>query len=269
MMSQSLYRLGRLGCPPPVGRDRLLAGPRRRRRGRVRAPSVTSSRTPSQVPGLDSQQASELLAAAGAGRCRPDGPGRRDPAGRRRDVLRLGGRPGPRSPSSRPAPRAAPRARHQRPGGALAGGTEAAGSGVVSPDGRVALIRLQYPVGGRALRRRTSATSRPSVPRREAGSPLRIEMGGDLFFAFEQAAARPGRAHRAARRGAHPASRLRVADRHGPPDRHGGVRARRRRQLDVAARQPDRHPQLGAGARQHGRARRRHRLRPVRRDPAP
>ena len=76
--------------------------------------------------------------------------------------------------------------------GALARGSDAAAaSGAVSPDGRVALIRVQYPpledldpsVLGDL--KELGATARE-------GSPLRIEMGGDLFFAFEESGAGPG-----------------------------------------------------------------------------
>ncbi|MFL6129257.1 MAG: MMPL family transporter [Mycobacteriales bacterium] len=76
--------------------------------------------------------------------------------------------------------------------GALAKGPgAAAASGAVSPDGRVALIRVQYPplegLDPAVLDdlKELGATARE-------GSPLRIEMGGDLFFAFEQSGAGPG-----------------------------------------------------------------------------
>jgi putative drug exporter of the RND superfamily len=57
---------------------------------------------------------------------------------------------------------------------------------VISPDGRVALIRVQYPV-----LEELSATDlenlKTFVEDAREGSPLVIEMGGDLFFSFEEA----------------------------------------------------------------------------------
>ena len=61
----------------------------------------------------------------------------------------------------------------------------------ISPDGRVALVRLQYPVieelDASDLEALKSFGSEAA-----AGSPLRIEMGGDLFFAFEEPEMGPG-----------------------------------------------------------------------------
>ena len=73
------------------------------------------------------------------------------------------------------------------PTGALAAGPEAAAaSGAVSPDGRVALIRVQYPVV-----EELSATDLENLEALGAaarvGSPLQVELGGDLFFSFEEA----------------------------------------------------------------------------------
>ncbi|MEN8239483.1 MAG: MMPL family transporter, partial [Actinomycetota bacterium] len=73
------------------------------------------------------------------------------------------------------------------PTGALASGSEAAiTSGSVSPDGRIALIRVQYPVieeldaGDLENLKAFGAAARES-------SPLQIEMSGELFFSFEEA----------------------------------------------------------------------------------
>jgi RND superfamily putative drug exporter len=58
----------------------------------------------------------------------------------------------------------------------------------VSPDGRVAVIRVQYPI----LERLTPADLerlKAFVSEQRVASPLQIEMGGDLFFAFEESAA--------------------------------------------------------------------------------
>ena len=68
-----------------------------------------------------------------------------------------------------------------------------AGEPVVSPDGRVGLIRLQYPVlddldpGDLDQLKSFGAEA-------AAGSPLRIELGGDLFNAFEEGQAGLGEA---------------------------------------------------------------------------
>jgi putative drug exporter of the RND superfamily len=74
------------------------------------------------------------------------------------------------------------------PAGAAAAGPEAAAaSGAISPDGRVALIRVQYPVL-EDLNKDDLENLKQLGARAGAGSLLRIEMGGDLFFAFEEAA---------------------------------------------------------------------------------
>ena len=76
--------------------------------------------------------------------------------------------------------------------GALAKGPDAAAaSGAVSPDGRVALIRVQYPPLEELDPSVLGDLKELGATARE-GSPLRIEMGGDLFFAFEESGAGPG-----------------------------------------------------------------------------
>ena len=72
------------------------------------------------------------------------------------------------------------------PAAAVATGAEAAtASGSVSADGRIALIRVQYPVledldvGDLENLKEWGEDAR-------LDSPLQVEMGGDLFFAFEQ-----------------------------------------------------------------------------------
>ena len=62
----------------------------------------------------------------------------------------------------------------------------AAAEPVVSPDGRVALIRVQYPVQGE-LSVTDLENLKTYVEDARQGSPLVIEMGGDLFFSFEEA----------------------------------------------------------------------------------
>jgi RND superfamily putative drug exporter len=67
----------------------------------------------------------------------------------------------------------------------------AASDGSLSPDGRVAVIRLQYPV----LERLSSDDLdrlKTFVAEASTRSPVRIEMGGDLLFAFEEAQAGVG-----------------------------------------------------------------------------
>ncbi len=138
------------------------------------------------VPGLDSQDATELLTAAGS-----------DAAGLTAQLVVT-----PRAADvtffdSPDAVVALADIRREAvalpnvlgatdPAGALDVGADAAiASGVVSQDGRVALIRLQYPV--------TEELSAFDLENLEAfgGSiadrpELRVEMGGDLFFVFNE-----------------------------------------------------------------------------------
>jgi RND superfamily putative drug exporter len=72
------------------------------------------------------------------------------------------------------------------PAGALAAGPEAAlASGSVSPDGRIALIRVQYPVvdelGVQDLDNLKALGAQIAV-----NSPVQIELNGDLFLSFEE-----------------------------------------------------------------------------------
>ncbi len=72
------------------------------------------------------------------------------------------------------------------PAGALAAGPElAVASGSVSTDGRVALIRVQYPLIDQLTAGDLENLKALAL---EAGqdSPLQIELSGDLFFAFEE-----------------------------------------------------------------------------------
>lgn len=73
------------------------------------------------------------------------------------------------------------------PAGALdAGGDTAVRGGLVSADGRIAVVRVQYPDQSRL-----SADDLDALvglgDRLRAELPLRIEMGGDLFYAFSDA----------------------------------------------------------------------------------
>ncbi len=70
--------------------------------------------------------------------------------------------------------------------GALAGGQDTAvATGSVSADGRVALLRVQYPVIEDLSIADLEVLKDFGVEARE-GSPLQIELGGELFFSFEE-----------------------------------------------------------------------------------
>ncbi len=72
------------------------------------------------------------------------------------------------------------------PTGALSGSPEeAVATGTVSPDGRVALVRIQYPVI-EDLDVADLENLKGLVAGASEGTVLRMEMGGDLFFAFEE-----------------------------------------------------------------------------------
>jgi RND superfamily putative drug exporter len=123
------------------------------------------------MPGTDSQQAADLLQRAGSDR---DGltaqvvvtPARgafRDAAGARAALATLEVR-------LRRLPH-------------VSGTTRA-----LSPDGRVAVVRLQYPRVEDARPADLKALERVLARSRTASSPLRIEAGGDLYGAFQQSA---------------------------------------------------------------------------------
>jgi len=185
MMSQALYRLGRLAARrawvmigwwlvlsvlvigAAIGFGHKL----------VDSPAV---------PGLDSQQATDLLAAAKSGQ----------------DGLTAQVVVTPADPTATFFDSAAARAALARvqtgvaalphvlgtsdPVGALAAGRQpGAARRVVSPDGRVALIRVQYPQQAELTQQ--DLQNLKDIGAQAAGSVLRIEMGGDLFFAFEGA----------------------------------------------------------------------------------
>ena len=186
MMSQSLHRLGRLSARRPwlvIGSWLVLAVVV------VGASHTFGQRLKDslQVPGLDSSQASELMASVGAG-----------DAGLTAQVVVT-----PLAKDTTFFDSAAARSAlaHLQssaaalphvlsttdPAGALAAGPEVAVQrGVVSADGRVALLRLQYPLVDE-LSAKDLSNLKAFGAEAAAGSPLRIEMGGDLYFAFEQA----------------------------------------------------------------------------------
>ena len=78
--------------------------------------------------------------------------------------------------------------------GALRSGADSAvASGAVSPDGRVALIRVRYPES-QDLDQADLERLKALLEGLRASTDLRIEAGGDLFFAFEEPPAGVGEA---------------------------------------------------------------------------
>ncbi|GEA83801.1 MMPL family transporter [Cellulomonas gelida] len=133
------------------------------------------------APGLDSQRANELVAASGGGQAgitaqvvvTPAGDGTfRDDEAARAALARL-----------QADVRALPHVLGTTdPVGALTGAQDAAAVGALSPDGRVAQLRVQYP--GLDQLSAADLTALEAVPHDPA---LRVEMGGDLFFAYSSA----------------------------------------------------------------------------------
>ena len=140
-----------------------------------------------EVPGLDSQKAADLLTAAGSNQAGLTAQVVLTPRDERATFFDS---PDARAALARVQATVAdlPKvAGTTDPTGALAAGPEAAArSGAISPDGRVALLRVQYPkledLDPTDLENLKTAGARAGE-----GSPLRIEMGGDLFFALEEA----------------------------------------------------------------------------------
>ena len=202
------------------------------------------------APGVDSQSATDLLSAAGA-----------DQAGLTAQVVV--------TPLDEQATLNSPELRAAltqiRSTAASLPHVLEVGDPVISPDGRVGLIRLQYPV----LDKLEPSDLEQLKTLTAVASPLRIELGGDLFSAFEEGPGRPRRGVRADRRDGHPAARVRIDHRDGAADRNGRVRPRAGDQFAVLGHLSHRAAQLGARTRQHDRARRGHRLRAAHRHPAP
>ncbi len=169
MMSKSLYRLGHLAARRPlvvIGSWLILTVVV------VGASGAFGHRLKDsmQVPGLDSQQASELMAAAGA-----------TDAGLTAQVVAT---PLDGDATFHDSAEARSALAALRSGaGALPHVLRA--TQVLSPNGRVALIRLQYPLV-EELSAQDLKNLKAFGEQAEAGSPLRLEMGGDLYFAFEQ-----------------------------------------------------------------------------------
>ncbi len=70
------------------------------------------------------------------------------------------------------------------PSSALAAGAAAAGSGSISSDGRIAVVRVQYALLDE-LSVKDLDNLKAAAEKFRRGSPLDIELGGDLFFSFE------------------------------------------------------------------------------------
>ena len=193
MMSQSLYRLGHLSARRPwvvIGSWLVFAAVV------VGAASTLGHKLEDsfRVPGLDSQQANDLVTAAGTGQAGLTAQIAVTPLD---DSATFFDSPQARAALAEVQAGAAALPNvlsTSDPVGALTAGSDTAQrSDVVSPDGRVALIRVQYPELD-ALTAADLANLKAFGAQAADGSPLRIEMGGDLFFAFEQSAAGIGEA---------------------------------------------------------------------------
>jgi len=147
------------------------------------------------VPGLDSQKANDLIAAAGSGQ---------DGITAQVVVTPTSGRPFAEDAAARAALAtlqsdvvALPHVLGTTdPAGELEGDTATApgvtsAHGVagssLSPDGRIALVRIQYPP-----LEKLSAADLDNLKGVPHSADLRVEMGGDLFFAYEQQPANVG-----------------------------------------------------------------------------
>jgi putative drug exporter of the RND superfamily len=190
-MSHALYRLGKFAARRP----RAAVGAWLAVAALVIAASGAFGRDLEDsfdVPGLDSERAGALLEAAGSGR-----------AGLTAQLVmtpRDGNLTFFNSADARTALAAVEAGAAalpnvlstSDPAGAPATARPAAASrGSISPNGRVALVRLQYPVLEQ-LSRGDLDELKEFVSEARKQSGLRIEMGGDLFFAFEEAEAGVG-----------------------------------------------------------------------------
>jgi RND superfamily putative drug exporter len=170
-MAQSLYRLGRFAARHPL----VVIGTWLAVAALVLAAAGTAGRglqDSFDVPGLDSQRAAALLTAAGS-----------DRAGLTAQLVLT-----PRDKTVTFRESAATReslAEVQARVAALPNVLSAGDpGGTISPDGRVALLRLQYPAIEK-LSRGDLERLKAVVGEERERTGLRIEMGGDLFFAFE------------------------------------------------------------------------------------
>ena len=133
----------------------------------------------------------------------------------------------------------------------------------VSPDGRVALVRVQYPeIGELAVSDLDSAQGRPGGVEGVVVAATRSRRRP--LLQLRAAARQRGRGARPGGRGADPAAGLRVTAGRRAADRgwHCSGCSCGASSLSLLG-LLDRHPELGAGHGGHGRAGRRHRLRAV------
>ncbi|MGC1207315.1 MAG: MMPL family transporter [Ornithinimicrobium sp.] len=182
-MSHRLYRLGRYAARRPwtvIGTWLLMA------LLVIGASTMFGSELEDslEVPGLDSAQAADLLESAES-----------DTAGLSALVVMTPSEKGvtffdsaqARAEVSRIQARLADLPKvlgTSDPAGDLAQGAEVATTnGSVSPDGRVALVQVQYPVVDEVSVNDLENLRTLGVEAEE-GSPLQIEMGGELFFTF-------------------------------------------------------------------------------------
>ncbi|NUR27310.1 MAG: MMPL family transporter [Catenulispora sp.] len=169
-MRSNLYRLGRYAARRPwvvIGAWLAVAA-------LVLAASGAFGKKLEPVfgaPGLDSQSATDLLAAAGS-----------DHAGLTAQVVV--------TPLDEKTPLAGAALEQVRSAAAALPHVLHADDPVISPDGRVGLIRLRYPVLDKLSPSDLDQLKSLRVP----DSPLRVELGGDLFYAFEQGQAGLGEA---------------------------------------------------------------------------
>ncbi|TDD63505.1 MMPL family transporter [Kribbella antibiotica] len=170
-MSNALYRLGRYAARRPwtvIGTWIVLAVLV------VTAAGVFGQKLENTfgAPGLDSQHATELLTAAG-----------NDQAGLTAQLVVTARDEQATFSTSTQAQAAWTKLQADVAGLPKVLGISGA---TISPDGRVGIIRLQYPViedlAVADLENLQSFAAKEAV-----GSPLRIEMGGDLFSSFEEA----------------------------------------------------------------------------------
>ena len=185
-MSQSLYRLGRLSARRPwtaIGVWLLVSALV------IGAAGLFGQELEDafEVPGLDSQEATELLSAAHS-----------DSAGLTAQIVMTPLDERATFFASAEAQQALVRVQESvaglpnvlgasDPSGDLAAGPEiAVASGSVSADGRIALIRVQYPVIDELDVGDLDNLKALAVDLRD-GSPLQIEANGDLFASFEEA----------------------------------------------------------------------------------
>lgn len=183
MLSQTLFRLGRLAARRPwavIASWLVLAVLV------VGASSAFGEKLEDsfRVPGLDSQQANDLLEEAGSGQAGvtaliavtpADGGSFVDDPDALAQLAQL-----------QTAAAAMPHVLGTTdPAGELAGSTDTAGA--VSPDGRVALVRVQYPTLDQL-----SAADLDNLKALDGGPALRVEKGGDLYFAYEESTGNAG-----------------------------------------------------------------------------